>query len=655
MKKTSLGSQPPILLPHPQNLTLLGEPLQLLDNKIIALANSSPHELFLSAQRAQQMLLKFAHLDWSIAAGSAIPEDCIGLLIATDNAFEKPQGYRMLVSNGQIRIHAHDKAGAFYGMQTLIQLLQQYASYLPTLEITDWPDLPNRGVLLDISRDKVPTMATLYHIVDLLAGWKINQFQLYTEHTFAYQNHPDIWANASPMTAEQVLALDTYCQERFIDLVPNQNCFGHMNRWLKHERYRPLSEAPDGFTIDLKDQLHGLPFEMTFEHPFSLNPIDPDSIKLIEGLLAELLPNFSSTMVNVNCDETFDLGLDRSGQLCEERGKGQVYLDFLLKIYQRVKWYGRTMQFWADILGNHPEIIPQVPRDLIALEWGYEHFHPFAERTKLLAEAGIPFYVCPGTSSWRTISGRTDNTIGNIRNAVENGVKNGALGMLNTDWGDCGHWQQLPISYLGWAYGAGTSWAFDQNVNMNIPAVLDSFAFQDKAGIMGKLVYDLGNIYQQTGLLLMNSSILFWAYLIPINSVTRSEAPDRIKKWFIKIKKLPAKVHETIRYIDELTSSLDQVQMMCSDAALIVEELRFTSDMLKHGAHRLLAFIDKQAVNRDDLADELSILAERYRELWLARNREGGLDDSVKRLTGRLTAMDGVSWTQIPNSVIKSP
>jgi hexosaminidase len=655
MKITPFGSQPPILLPYPQNLIQLGEPLQLLDNKIIALTNSSPHELFLSAQRAQQMLLKFAHLDWSIAAGSAIPEDRIGLLIATDHAFEKPQGYRMLVSNGQIRIHAHDKAGAFYGVQTLIQLLQQYASCLPTLEITDWPDLPNRGVLLDISRDKVPTMATLYHIVDLLAGWKINQFQLYTEHTFAYQNHPDVWTNASPITAEQVLALDAYCLERFIDLVPNQNCFGHMDRWLKHERYRPLSESPDGFTTYLKDPILEQSLEMTFEHPFSLNPINPDSITLIESLLAELLPNFRSTMVNVNCDETFDLGLDQSRQLCEEKGKGQVYLDFLLEIYQQVKLHGRTMQFWADILENHPEIIPQVPSDVIALEWGYEQFHPFAKKSKVLAEADIPFYVCPGTSSWRTISGRTDNAIGNIRNAVENGVRNGALGMLNTDWGDCGHWQQLPISYLGWAYGAGTSWAFDQNVNMNVPVVLDRFAFQDKAGIMGKLVFDLGNVYRQTGLSLMNSSILFWAYLIPLDLMTRSDVPDCVKTWFSKIKNFPAKLHETIRHIDEVISSLDQTQMMRSDADLIVEELRFTSDMLKHGAHRLLVTFDKQAINRADMAAEFTSLIKRYRKLWLARNREGGLDDSVNRLTGRLSAMDGVSWVQIPSLVIQSP
>src|SRR6185369_4793545 len=101
--------------------------------------------------------------------------------------------------------------------------------------------------MLDISRDKVPTMKTLYELVDLLASWKINQLQLYTEHTFAYRNHEDVWKKASPMTAEEIRDLDEYCAERFIDLVPNQNSFGHMERWFEHPEYLQLAEAPNGY------------------------------------------------------------------------------------------------------------------------------------------------------------------------------------------------------------------------------------------------------------------------------------------------------------------------------------------------------------------------------------------------------------------------
>lgn len=41
--------------------------------------------------------------------------------------------------------------------------------------------------MLDVSRDKVPTMETMIKLIKMLASWKINQIQLYMEHTFAYK------------------------------------------------------------------------------------------------------------------------------------------------------------------------------------------------------------------------------------------------------------------------------------------------------------------------------------------------------------------------------------------------------------------------------------------------------------------------------------
>ncbi len=43
--------------------------------------------------------------------------------------------------------------------------------------------------MLDVSRDKVPTLSTLKQIVDLLKVCNYNQFQLYIEHTFRYSGH----------------------------------------------------------------------------------------------------------------------------------------------------------------------------------------------------------------------------------------------------------------------------------------------------------------------------------------------------------------------------------------------------------------------------------------------------------------------------------
>ena len=136
-----------------------------------------------------------------------------------------------------------------------------------------------------------------------------------------------------------------------MELVPNQNSFGHMTRWLIHERYRPLAELPQG----------GMTVWGERPEPISLCPTDAGSIELIRSIYDELLPNFASRMFNVGCDETIDLGYGRSKPEVERRGAGRVYLDFLLQIYDEVKRRGHTMQFWGDIIMKYPELIPELP------------------------------------------------------------------------------------------------------------------------------------------------------------------------------------------------------------------------------------------------------------------------------------------------------
>src|SRR5262252_7472795 len=173
--------------------------------------------------------------------GSAGPEVEVGA-----GARVPAEGYRLHVSAGRVVIEAADPAGVFYARATLEQLRRAAGpgGTIPAVAIEDTPDLPERGVMLDISRDKVPTMLTLRRSIDELAALKINRLQLYMEHTFAYRDHPAVWASASPLTADEVDALDAFCRERFIELVPNQNSFGHMERWLRLPRYAPLAELP---------------------------------------------------------------------------------------------------------------------------------------------------------------------------------------------------------------------------------------------------------------------------------------------------------------------------------------------------------------------------------------------------------------------------
>ena len=421
-------------------------------------------------------------------------ESKVSPTIRFDASQLKAQGYELTVCDEGIFITAADEAGLFYARQTLRQLERYYegSNRLPAVHIEDWPDYPHRGVLLDIARDKIPTLETLYEYIDLLSHLKFNQLQLYMEHSFAYPGHEVVWQDASPLTAEDIRALDRYCADRHMELVPNQNSFGHMERWLRHEKYAHLAEIPGRS---------------------DLCATHPESILLLKDMYNHMLPCFSSKQVNVGCDETFTLGQGASREVVAELGKGRVYLNFLTQISELVAAHGKTMQFWGDIILEHPELIAELPKNVIAMEWGYEANHPFNDRGEHFARSGIPYYVCPGTSSWNSLLGRTDNALANLERAAASGLQHGAIGYLITDWGDSGHWQFPSVSYLPFARGASLSWAYEANLNQDLTGAVDVHIFHDDKALLSQSLFDLGNAHQLTGASRANSTA-FYGWLL---------------------------------------------------------------------------------------------------------------------------------------------
>ncbi|MBN2392904.1 MAG: family 20 glycosylhydrolase [Anaerolineae bacterium] len=602
-----------VFLPNPRHLTHLEGVFRLAPDSVVLLDAPCPQDILFSARRVQAALQEYLGLRWSLVAGRAAWTDVHpGLTLSLiSDVVAQPQGYRLAIAPEGIQVYASDAAGIFYAVCTLIQLLQQAAGpELPCLDIRDWPDFPARGLMLDVSRDKVPTMETLFALVDRLASWKINQLQLYIEHTFAYHAHHVVWEHASPFTGEEILALDAYCRERFIELVPNQNSFGHLEPWLRHAPYSDLAETLDEFET---------PWNTRRKGPFGLAPENPGSIEFIRNLYDELLPYFTSRQINVGCDETIDLGQGASKAICEERGTGQVYLDFLMKIYRDVTRRGYKMQFWGDIITHYPDLVPQLPSDAIALEWGYEFDHPFDANGAQFAAAGVPFYVCPGTASWNSLVGRTDNALGNLLNAAENGLKHGAIGYLNTDWGDRGHWQYLPMSYLGFGAGAAYSWSLDANCALDVPQAIGRFAFDDPSGAMGRIAYDLGNVYQVPNVpRIHNSSILFHL----LQGAVADE--ERFKSVTVE------DFETTLERIDAILATLSDVQMHRPDADVVKREFASAGRLLRHACRRALQLLGQETHTAAMLADLEEAIAE-HKALWLARNRPGGLEDSLAR------------------------
>jgi hypothetical protein len=281
------------------------------------------------------------------------------------------------------------------------------------------------------------------------------------------------------------------------------------------------------------------------------------------------------------------------------------------------------MQAWGDIIMAYPELVAELPPDLITLEWGYEAHHPFAEHGAKFAASGLPFYLCPGTSSWNSLAGRTDNALVNLQVAAENGLKYGAVGYLVTDWGDNGHWQPLSVSYLGLLYGAALGWDYETNRNINIAQALNQHVFHDTTGAMGQLAYDLGIVYLLFQPLIHNNSTLFRIL---------QTSPDQISKSYDGV--TVARLHESLAYIDRVMSTLPALNQGGVHANLIRREYLWVADMLRHACHRGLWALGgcQDDTLRQQLLKQINPLIADFTPLWLARHRPGGLTDSLARL-----------------------
>jgi hypothetical protein len=516
-----------------------------------------------------------------------------------------PEGYELTIRPDGVTLAAADPAGERHGRSTLTQLARLHGGRVPVGTVRDWPDVAQRGVMLDVSRDKVPTVPTLHALVDRLAEWKLNHLELYAEHTFAYAGHEVVWRDASPFTAEEIRELDAYCASRHVTLVPNQNCLGHMDRWLQHDSYRDLAMDPAGYSM------------MGMRRPPStVEPSNPATLDLIRGLLAELLPNFSDArFVHVGLDEPWEM----------PAGRFDDYLGWVRTLRALPEVDGRELLVWGDILAPHPDRLGELPDGVTVCEWGYDAGHPWTERLRAFADAGVPRWVAPGTSAWLTILGRTANMRADIAEAVDAGRAHDAGGVLVTDWGDNGHLQYLPVSDPGLAYGAAMSWCADTNRDLDLGAALSAHCYDDPSGELGAVVVELGDVHRRLTPQVWNVASLVLPLYFPQLDVGRGPLAGA----------RPEEYDAVDADLAALDTRLAGSRSHRPDAGLIADELANATALVRvltaDARARLevggaLASVATPA--RATLAAALRPVIAEHERLWLARNRPGGLRES---------------------------
>ncbi len=484
------------LLPHPRFLERQSGTFLLPARATLQLDASLTDDVASSIATRLQSVAKYAGVELKVRTSRREAVSSADVSASKNSALQThAQAYSLNIGRDGVRIEFHEPGGHWAAVATLRQLIREYGRRLPCLKIRDWPDFPRRGVMLDISRGRVPRLETLLGLVEQLADFKINEFQLYTEHTFAYRKYKTVWRDWGALTGAEIKKLDAHCRRLGIELVPNQNSFGHLRWWLEYPPLKKLAEVPAPWPDE------GGAF---LRYPSTLAPENSGTLPFLRGLYDELLPHFTGKRFNVGCDETWDLGRGQSRRLCEKIGKGRVYLRFLKKIQRELAARKKRMMFWGDIILRHPELVPELPRNVIALNWGYEAGHPFNREAKTFAAANVPFYVCPGTSTWMTMIGRHDNAFANLREAAKAGRQHGAAGFLITDWGDGGHPQPLAVSVLPYLFGAALAWCGATADEKLLVPVANRDVFHDPTGQTARAALALGLAHRKFGFVAPN-------------------------------------------------------------------------------------------------------------------------------------------------------
>lgn len=456
-------------------------------------------ELPASAKPLGQLLiqeLKRAGLPEPKVQASATPLRLVRLSVQPGGTEPKPtfrpeageEDYALEVRPAEIVCTAPADAGLVYAVQTLRQLVRanRRQNALPCLTIRDWPSLRWRCFQDDMTRGPSPRMEVLKLQADLGSYLKMNLFTYYMESQFAFKKHPLIGPKDGSLTAEELTALVEYGRPLHLDVLGNQQSFGHFGNILRHAQYADLRETGD-----------------------VLCPVKEGTYQLLDDMYSVVCPLLPCPMFNVCCDETWGLGKGPSKELAEKIGVGGVYVRHIRRIHDILKEkYHKRMMMWGDIILQHPDHLSEIPKDTIMLTWGYGPAASFEHQILPFARSGYEFFVCPGVSSWSRILPDFDCATVNIRNFVRDGAKHGAIGMLNTDWEDDGESLNSP-TWHGDAWGAECAWnastTSPEEFNRRIGAVL----LGEPNDRFGQAIMRLSQTHRLSGMNGMSNS-RFW-------------------------------------------------------------------------------------------------------------------------------------------------
>src|ERR1035437_261290 len=289
--------------------------------------------------------------------------------LPADNESTSPdsrESYTLQVTPQGAEIRGRSSAGIFYGVQTLLQMVEGTGAeaVLPVANVKDWPALAYGGVMIDFSEGELIRVSEAERQIDLMARFKANQYYFYSEASIEFEGY-DVVNPKGRYSRDKVRHVIEYARQRHIDVVPCMELYGHMHNLFRFEKYADL----------------GLP-----RYGGEFDPRNPRMYEVLDNWIEQTAKLFPSPWYHVGFDEPWSLG-----KIGVAPGKDpyKTFMDVLQHISDKAKSHGKRIGFFADIdqgastLSKHPELLKDVPVGAIAFPWIYEvrsNYVPFVEQ-----------------------------------------------------------------------------------------------------------------------------------------------------------------------------------------------------------------------------------------------------------------------------------
>jgi len=622
------------VIPQPRELKTTGEKFLLDRNAHIVLADPRSTDDKFAADDFVSDVKIAANVTLKIGRNRGRKAIILGLLTQPliqqslkATGLESPtgigeEGYLLSVTPEAVVIAGASPAGTFYGLQTLKQLVRGEGNnaYIQGVRIIDWPAMRWRGVSDDISRGPVPTVDYIKRQIRTFAAYKLNLHSFYMEHTFASSSHPLIGPEGGSLTPDEIRELVAYARSYHIEIVPEQQTFGHLHKALRFEKYNPLAETPYGDV---------------------LSPQQEGSYKLVADWYREINELFPGKFFHIGADETFELGEGQSREAARLKGVGAVYFEHLNRVRDLLKQYDRKLIFWGDIALNHPDLIGNIPKEMIVANWDYAPKESYDSRIKPFKDAGLEQFVCPGVWGWNQIFPNVDAASKNIINFVRDGQAAGSTGMLNTTWDDDGE-ALFEMTWYGIVLGAAASWQ-SQPVDQKVfDDAFDWAFFRNDGDQFVSVIHTLGSVNTILGI--GTSDDLFWRNPFTTNYQNSARAnAEKIRQMRLQVETAEETLLQNGKRARRNNSMVSSMLFAARRFDHLGRRYQTVEKLSREYWDAYLNLGDRTKVRRlrryaspifnqlREMAEELSILKASYREQWLAENRPYWLDSVLAR------------------------